>query len=184
MTLAGSRRCAITILQPAATTAVAAVAAAEASHRLPASTLRRYTTTTTLQASPYLAALQGAKPPPLLSPNGLVDFHIATTAVYTLPAATYTSPSIFQEEQQHIFAGAWTYIDHASSLPTPGSYTTANIAGEELLLVRDKEDTIRAFYNVCVRCSVLGNIWYSRMALVLTPVCMKLMHACDSRGWY
>ena len=68
---------------------------------------------------------------------------------YTLPAAAYTSDAIFKEEQAAIFADSWTYVDHISSMPTPGSYTTANIAGEELLLVRDKTDTVRAFFNVC-----------------------------------
>ena len=68
---------------------------------------------------------------------------------YTLPSQAYTSAAIFEEEVATIFGNSWMYVGHISSLPAAGSFATARIAGEEILLVRDGFGAVRAFYNVC-----------------------------------
>jgi Rieske 2Fe-2S family protein len=40
-------------------------------------------------------------------------------------------------------------VDHESVVPESGDYVVRNCAGESIILVRDREGQIRAFFNVC-----------------------------------
>jgi Rieske 2Fe-2S family protein len=67
----------------------------------------------------------------------------------TLPGEYYTSADLFAEEQQRIFATHWTCVGRASRLARPGDYFLADVAGESLIILRDRAGTLRAFFNVC-----------------------------------
>ena len=67
----------------------------------------------------------------------------------TLPGEFYTSETIFAEEMERIFAGAWSCVGRESRIARSGDYFTATIAGESLIVVRDPKKTPRAFFNVC-----------------------------------
>lgn len=67
----------------------------------------------------------------------------------TLPSNFYTSAEIYQLEQQRIFGRAWCYVGNKSQVKEAGSYFTVIMAGQPLIIVRDRNDTLRAFYNVC-----------------------------------
>lgn len=68
---------------------------------------------------------------------------------WTLPSRYYTDPAIHELEQERIFRRAWTYVGHVGELAAPGSYLTDTLAGQPVLVVRDREGTLRAYYNVC-----------------------------------
>ena len=67
----------------------------------------------------------------------------------TLEQKYFVSPQIFAEEQEKIFSRQWVLVGHQSQIAQAGYYFTAEIAGESLIIVRDKRDAIRGFYNVC-----------------------------------
>jgi Rieske 2Fe-2S family protein len=67
----------------------------------------------------------------------------------TLPQRYFVSPQIFAEEQEKIFSREWVLVGHQSRIAQAGDYFTAEIAGESLIIVRDKRDAIHGFYNVC-----------------------------------
>src|SRR5262245_51091525 len=67
----------------------------------------------------------------------------------TLEQKYFLSPQISADEQEKIFSRQWVLVGHQSQIPKPGDYFTAEIAGDSLIIVRDKRDTIRGFYNVC-----------------------------------
>ena len=67
----------------------------------------------------------------------------------TLPGAYYTSPEILQQERERIFARGWNLVGRASRLAAPGDFFTCEIAGESILIVRGREGTVRAFFNIC-----------------------------------
>jgi Rieske 2Fe-2S family protein len=71
------------------------------------------------------------------------------TVAKTLLQRYFVSPQIFAEEQQKIFSRQWVLVGHQSQIAQAGDYFTAEIAGESLIIVRDKRDAIRGFYNVC-----------------------------------
>ena len=72
-----------------------------------------------------------------------------STPIRSLQARYYTDPQIFVREQQGVLAHTWQFACHASVIAQPGQYTTFEIAGESLFAVRDKNNSIRVFYNVC-----------------------------------
>jgi Rieske 2Fe-2S family protein len=67
----------------------------------------------------------------------------------TLPQRYFVSPEIFTEEQENIFAKQWMLVGHQSQIAKPGDYLVQEVAGESLIIVRDKNGEVRGFYNVC-----------------------------------
>ncbi len=67
----------------------------------------------------------------------------------TLPRDYYTSESILAEERERIFSRSWNCVGRASRLERPGDYFLREIAGESIIVLRDRSGTLRAFFNVC-----------------------------------
>ena len=67
----------------------------------------------------------------------------------TLPGRYYTSEEIFRAEVEQIFSRHWLCIGRAEQIPHPGDYMLVQIVDENLLVVRDRRGSIRAFFNVC-----------------------------------
>src|SRR4051812_23491841 len=67
----------------------------------------------------------------------------------TLPQRYFVSPELFEEELEKIFAGHWVLIGHQSEVAKAGDYFVQEVAGESLIIVRDKTGEVRGFYNVC-----------------------------------
>ena len=66
-----------------------------------------------------------------------------------LPLGRYTDPLFRELEHEFLFKRTWLYAAHDSQLPTPGSYKLCDIAGAPVLLARDEDGVVRAFYNAC-----------------------------------
>jgi choline monooxygenase len=67
----------------------------------------------------------------------------------SFPAFMYTSDQVYQLERTQFFHKNWIYVGHISQLDGPGSYFTTSIAETPLLIVCDRQGTLRAFHNVC-----------------------------------
>src|SRR6266511_3054354 len=67
----------------------------------------------------------------------------------TLPQRYFVSPAVFAEEQEKVFSKQWVLVGHQSQIAKSGDYFTAEVAGESLIIVRDKRGEIHGFYNVC-----------------------------------
>jgi choline monooxygenase len=67
----------------------------------------------------------------------------------TIPSSWYTDPQFHQLEKECIFARTWQGIGHLGQVQNPGDYFLATIAGNPVIVVRDKDQQLRAFYNVC-----------------------------------
>src|SRR5258705_11283003 len=68
---------------------------------------------------------------------------------HTIPASWYFDPDVYEAERAAVFANTWQAVGRAEQVAEPGSYLTADLAGEPVLVVRDTEGTLRAFSNVC-----------------------------------
>jgi len=68
---------------------------------------------------------------------------------HSLNAETYVDPRWFNLDQNAVIARSWQWVCHVEKVREPGSYTTVQIAGQPIAIVRDKEGQLRAFYNVC-----------------------------------
>jgi len=78
----------------------------------------------------------------------------------TLASRFYTDPSILEIEKARIFRRTWQLVgtlDHACgevnglqrTIADRETFFTAEVAGEPIVVVRDKEGTLRAFSSVC-----------------------------------
>ncbi len=67
----------------------------------------------------------------------------------TLPSRFYIEPSFLESEKKNIFWRTWQIVGREEQAAKPGDYFTTNLCGEPLLIVRDTEKKLRAFYNVC-----------------------------------
>jgi len=67
----------------------------------------------------------------------------------TMPGEYYTSPDILVEERARIFARSWHCVGRASALTNPGDYVLRTVAGESLIILRDRRGELRAFFNIC-----------------------------------
>ncbi|MBL8157067.1 MAG: aromatic ring-hydroxylating dioxygenase subunit alpha [Anaerolineae bacterium] len=68
---------------------------------------------------------------------------------YTLDAGWYLDPALFEIERERIFARTWQVVARADQIPKPGDYLATDAVGEPIVLVRDTQDQVRAYYNVC-----------------------------------
>jgi glycine betaine catabolism A len=67
----------------------------------------------------------------------------------TLPTTWYRSAEIFKIEKERIFCREWIGVCREEELPRPGDSQVLDILGESVLLVRNRQGELRAFYNVC-----------------------------------
>lgn len=87
---------------------------------------------------------------PLQRPDRSVDRFSADAAKsYTMPASYYYDPAILEQEKQKIFYRSWQFVAAASDLAEPGSYVTAQIADQHVVVIRREGGGLSAFFNVC-----------------------------------
>ncbi len=67
----------------------------------------------------------------------------------TLPTAWYRREEVFLLEREHIFFSDWFCVARDEQLPKPGDSFVVAVAGQSILLVRNRAGTVRGFYNVC-----------------------------------
>ncbi|MGW0249002.1 aromatic ring-hydroxylating oxygenase subunit alpha [Nocardia goodfellowii] len=61
------------------------------------------------------------------------------------------SPQFYEAERKAIFKRAWLNVGRVEDVPRNGSYFTKEIevANASILVVRDQQGQVRAFYNIC-----------------------------------
>jgi choline monooxygenase len=80
---------------------------------------------------------------------GSFDPDLPLERARTIPSSWYFDPDIYAAERRTVFGDSWQAVGRADQVASPGRYFTADVAGEPLLVVRDEEGILRAFYNVC-----------------------------------
>lgn len=66
-----------------------------------------------------------------------------------LAGAPYREPAILAGELERIFFRMWLCVGHRDGVRAAGDYLTRELGGESILLLRDRDGELRAFYNVC-----------------------------------
>src|SRR6202022_1148288 len=89
-----------------------------------------------------------------------VDVNEQIEGAHTLASRFYTDPAVLEIEKDKIFRRTWQLVGalHQAcgevngvkrTIADPETFFTADLAGEPIVVVRDKEGTLRAFSNVC-----------------------------------
>ncbi len=66
-----------------------------------------------------------------------------------LPNGCYVDADLYQHEQNTLFRNNWAAIGFGKDLPKPGCVKPIEFAGLPLLLVRNHDNEIKVFENVC-----------------------------------
>ncbi len=92
----------------------------------------------------------------------------------TIPSSWYVDPSFHLFDREVLFARTWQFVGHETQLAEPGAYLSGTVAGNPLVVVRGKDDVIRAFYNVCRH----------RGGPLVTDACGRAsVFKCQYHGW-
>jgi Rieske 2Fe-2S family protein len=67
----------------------------------------------------------------------------------TLPGVAYHSAETYAVDTERVFYRNWVYVGRAERVARPGAWLRVEIADESILVVRGKDERLRAFYNVC-----------------------------------
>jgi benzoate/toluate 1,2-dioxygenase alpha subunit len=61
----------------------------------------------------------------------------------------YIDPEVFQLEMERLWSRTWIYVGHASQVPQPGDFITADIAAKPVIMVRHTDGKVRVLMNRC-----------------------------------
>lgn len=67
----------------------------------------------------------------------------------SLPKDAYVGDAFYHREQQAIFWDQWVYAGRTESWPQPGAYGVIDVAGESIIVIRDRDGSLKAHVNVC-----------------------------------
>lgn len=66
-----------------------------------------------------------------------------------LPAWSFFSADMLEAEKELLFRSHWQLVCHVSDIPNTGDFMTLDVVGERALVIRGKDDVVRAFHNLC-----------------------------------
>ena len=72
-----------------------------------------------------------------------------TDETNALPAKYFTDPDVHEMEKGKVFGRYWVYAGHENCLDEPGDFFTRTIGDRQVIVARDEDGSVRAFFNVC-----------------------------------
>ncbi|BDS15307.1 aromatic ring-hydroxylating oxygenase subunit alpha [Aureispira anguillae] len=66
-----------------------------------------------------------------------------------LPVEAYTSQEWFEQEQELIFGNTWQFAGLIEDIQDPGDYITVQCGRQNILVVKGRDQRLRAFHNLC-----------------------------------
>ncbi len=94
-------------------------------------------------------------------------------AASAMPKSVYTDEAFLERELSDVFRKDWFCAGRADALPNPGDYTTLELAGEPILVIRGQDGQLRAQSNVCLH----------RMSTLLTGRGNARSIVCPYHAW-
>ena len=61
----------------------------------------------------------------------------------------YTSREFFAREFEQMWTKVWLLLGREEEMPNPGNWQREDVGPESILMVRQKDGSVKAFYNVC-----------------------------------
>ena len=66
-----------------------------------------------------------------------------------LSARYYTDSEYFELDKENVFYRSWQCVCHVSEVADAGDFFSFTIVDEDIFVVRDKDDQLYAYYNIC-----------------------------------
>ena len=105
------------------------------------------------------------------------DLSAVTQPVSTakgLPNAFYTDPQVFEAEKERVFFRNWAALGFISDAPEPGDAKPMTFLGQPLVMIRDRDGTLRVFQNICR---------HRGMILIAEPGKIERAIRCPYHSW-
>jgi phenylpropionate dioxygenase-like ring-hydroxylating dioxygenase large terminal subunit len=83
------------------------------------------------------------------APTRLPDWPKQTLRGHTLAGDRYTSREFNDSEWEHMWTRVWLLLGREDEIPNARDWQREDVGRESFLMVRQVDDSIRAFYNVC-----------------------------------
>lgn len=71
------------------------------------------------------------------------------TRGHRIPGSRYTAKEFMNQEWEGMWTKVWLLLGREAELPNPGDWQMEEVGPEEILMVRQKDGSVKAFYNVC-----------------------------------
>jgi Rieske 2Fe-2S family protein len=85
----------------------------------------------------------------LPAPTDLPAPAATSSLIPTLGGEYYCSTDIFAAEQEHVLEQMWFCAVRSGDVPNPGSFRRVQVGRESVLVIRGRDNVLRAFLNIC-----------------------------------
>ena len=68
---------------------------------------------------------------------------------HALPAWVYNNAQLSRLEFERVLKPSWQIVCHVNSIPKTGDFQTLDLGSDSVMVLRDRDGSIRAFHNVC-----------------------------------
>jgi Rieske 2Fe-2S family protein len=68
---------------------------------------------------------------------------------YSFDQEFYVSDAVFKADMEHVISRKWLVAGHVSRIPNKGDYFLFKVGAEQIIVIRENEDSVRAYFNVC-----------------------------------
>ncbi|MDG2045640.1 MAG: aromatic ring-hydroxylating dioxygenase subunit alpha [Halioglobus sp.] len=82
-------------------------------------------------------------------PRDLADWPTQSLRGHKLDGHRYTSKEFAEQEWEYMWTRIWLLLGREDEMPNPGDWQQEEVGRESILMVRQKDGGIKAFYNVC-----------------------------------
>ena len=72
-----------------------------------------------------------------------------TRVGYSFEQEFYTSDAVFKADMDRVISQKWILAGHVSKVENKGDYFLFRIGAEQIIIIRENVDSVRAFFNVC-----------------------------------
>jgi phenylpropionate dioxygenase-like ring-hydroxylating dioxygenase large terminal subunit len=79
----------------------------------------------------------------------LPDWPKQTVRDHKIEGYRYTSREFADQEMEHMWSKVWLLLGREDEMPNPGDWQQEEVGSESILMVRQADESIKAFYNVC-----------------------------------
>lgn len=86
---------------------------------------------------------------PVTTPVDVAELVARRPVEQSLEAPFYTGQEFFDLDIEAVFAKHWLFVATEAELPEPGDYVTVTPGPYSIIVVRDDDEQVRAFHNVC-----------------------------------
>jgi len=118
--------------------------------------------------------MSGAVPASPLTPAEIEAVRRPFKSARLMPPRVFHDPSILAFEQEQWFGRDWVCVGREEEAANRGEYFLADVAGENVMVVRGPDGDLRAFHNVCRH----------RGSTLLEESCGKLVRVqCPYHAW-